>query len=48
MISMLFLFFLKDITTLILLRDLIVLGTSLAKVVLELCIQAFVCMMEYW
>jgi len=41
-------FFLKDITTLIHLRELIVLGMSSAKVVLELCIQAFVFMMEYW
>jgi len=43
-----FSFFLKDITTLILLRELIVLEMSSAKVVLEQCIQAFVFMMEYW
>jgi hypothetical protein len=41
-------FFLKDITTLILLRELIVLGTFWAKVVLELFIQVFVFMMECW
>lgn len=42
------LFFLKDITTLILLRELIVLGLFSAKVVLELFIQVFVFTMEYW